>query len=80
MGPYAGPFKVLEKKFSDTYKLELPENLRVHPTFHVFLLKPVSRDASRPNREYNSRPPPDLVHNELEFEVEAVVMSKQLRG
>jgi len=34
MGPYAGPFKVLEKKLSDTYKLELPENLRVHPTFH----------------------------------------------
>ncbi len=27
MGPYAGPFKVLEKKLSDTYKLELLENL-----------------------------------------------------
>ncbi len=25
LGPYAGPFKVLEKKFLDTYKLELPE-------------------------------------------------------
>jgi hypothetical protein len=37
---------VLEKKLSDTYKLELPENLRVHPTFHVSLLKLVSRDAS----------------------------------
>ncbi len=45
MGPYAGPFKVLEKKLSDTYKLELSENLRVHPTFHVSLLKPVSYDA-----------------------------------
>jgi hypothetical protein len=45
MGPYAGPFKVLEKKLSDTYKLELSENLRVHPTFHVSLLKPVSRDG-----------------------------------
>jgi hypothetical protein len=46
----------------------------------VSLLKPVSRDASRPNRENNSRPPPDLVHNEPEFEVEAVLKSRQFRG
>ncbi len=38
LGPYAGPFKVLEKKLSDTYKLEVPENLKVHPTFHVSFL------------------------------------------
>jgi hypothetical protein len=80
LGPYASPFKVLEKKLSDTYKLELPENLRIHPTFHVSFLKPVSCDASRPNREHNSRPPPDLVHNELKFEVEVVLKSRQLRG
>jgi hypothetical protein len=46
----------------------------------VSFLKPVSRDASKPNREYNSRPPPDLVHNEPEFEVEVVLKSRQLRG
>jgi len=71
---------VLKKKLSNTYKLELPKNLRIHPTFHVSLLKPVARDTSRPNREHNSKPPLDLVHNELEFEVEAVLKSKQLRG
>jgi hypothetical protein len=80
LGPYVGPFKVLEKKFFDTYKLELPKNLKVHPTFHVSLLKSVARDTSRPNRKYNSRPPPDLVHNEPEFEVEVVLKSKQLKG
>jgi len=64
LGPYAGPFKVLEKKLSNTYKLDLPENLKVHPTFHVSFLKLVARDASKPNREQNSRPPLDLVHNE----------------
>jgi len=80
LGPYASPFKVFEKKFSDTYKLELPKNLRLHPTFHVSLLKPVARDASKLNREHNSRPSPNLVHNELEFEMEAVLKSRQLRG
>jgi len=71
---------VLEKKLSDTYKLELPKNFRVHPTFHVSFLKSVARDASRRNREHTSRPPLDLVHNEPEFEVEAVFKSRQLRG
>jgi len=80
LGPYAGPFKVLEKKLFNTYKLELPENLRFHPTFHVSFLKSIARDASRPNREHTSRPPPDLVHNEPKFEVEAVLKSRQLKG
>jgi len=56
LGPYAGPFKVLEKKFFDTYKLELPKNLRIHLTFHVSLLKSINHDASRLNRKHNSRP------------------------
>jgi len=80
LGPYAGPFKVLEKKLFDTYKLEVPKNLRVHPTFHVSLLKPIARDASTPNREHNSRPPPDLVHKEPKFEVETMLKSKQFRA
>jgi hypothetical protein len=42
-------------------------------------LKLVSRDASRPNRKHNSRPPPNLIHNEPKFEMEAMLKSKQLR-
>jgi hypothetical protein len=80
LGPYVGPFKVLEHKFFDTYKLKLLENLKVHPTFNVSLLKLVANNASRLNQEHNSRPPLDLIHNELEFEVEAVLKSRQLRG
>jgi len=80
LGPYMGPFKVLEKKFPNTYKLELSENLKVHPIFHVSLLKLASHDTSRPNQKHNSRPPPDFIHNEPEFEVEDVLKSKQLRG
>jgi hypothetical protein len=80
LGPYAGPFKVLEKKIPNTYKLQLPNFLKIHPIFHVLLLKPITRDASRPNREHNSRPPPNLIHNEPEFEMKVVFKLKQLRG
>ncbi len=80
LGPYASPFKVLEHKLFDIYKLKLPENLRVHPTFHVSLLKLVARDAPRPNQEHNSRLALDLVHNEPKFKVEVVFKSRQLRG
>jgi len=79
-GPYASPFKVLEKKFLETYKLKLLENLKVHPVYHVSLSKPVAHDASKPNWEHNSRPPPDLVHNEPKFEVEVVLKSRELKG
>jgi hypothetical protein len=71
---------VLEKKFLDIYKLELPENLKVHPIVHVSFLKPVVHDASRLNQEYNSRLPLDHINNEPKFKVEVVLKSKQLRG
>ncbi len=80
LGPYASPFRMLEKKFLDTYKLKLPKNLKVHPIFHVSFLKLVACDASRPNQEYNSRPPFDLINNEPKFEMKLVFKLKQLRG
>ncbi len=80
LGPYAGPFKVLENKFPDIYKLEPPKNLKVHFTFHVSLLKRVTHETSRPSRKHNLKPPPNLIHNDLEFKVEAVLKSRQLKG
>jgi hypothetical protein len=71
---------MLEKKFPDIYKLELLKNIKVHPIFHVSLLRSVTYDALRPNQEYNSRPPTNLIDNELEFEVEVMFKSRQLRG
>ncbi len=58
----------------------LLENIEVHPIFCVLLLKSVSHDALRPNQKHNSKHPPNLIHNESEFEVEVVFKSRQLRG
>ena len=37
---YYGPYEILEKVGELAYKLKLPKDSRVHPMFHVSLLKP----------------------------------------
>jgi hypothetical protein len=43
-------------------------------------LKPIACDGLRPNRKYNSRPPPNFIDNEHEFEMEVVFKLRQIRG
>jgi hypothetical protein len=43
-------------------------------------LKSIAHDALRPNRKHNSRPSLNFIDNELEFEVEVVFKSRQLKG
>jgi hypothetical protein len=64
---WIGPFKVLEQINPVAYRLELPDNLKIHNVFHMSLLKPVT-----PGTSLTAPPPPTMVDGELEYEVERV--------
>ena len=64
-----GPFKILSKISPVSYKLDLPKNLRIHPIMHVSDLEPYFEDKFGRNQE----PPPIIINNEEEYEVEQIL-------
>ena len=78
---WIGPFKI-EAKFSENaYRLALPESMKIHPVFHVSLLKKYHENdpvafSDRPPPE---PPPPVDVKGQPEFEVEAILDKRQRR-
>jgi hypothetical protein len=69
-----GPFEVIEKLSDRAYRLQLPENLKIHNVFYVGLLSKVKEDESRPILR---EPGPLEVEGEEEYEVEEIVDSER---
>jgi hypothetical protein len=64
------PFRVIKEISTVAYQLQLPPSWNIHPVFHTSLLSPYSETPLHgPNF---SRPPPDLIDNEEEYEVEQI--------
>ena len=66
-----GPFTILQRVSPVAYKLKLPPTWTIHDIFHASLLTPY-RETSQHGDNF-TRPPPDLVDNLEEFEVEEVI-------
>ena len=66
-----GPFRVIKEVSPVAYKIQLPTLWGIHNVFHTSLLSPYHEITSHgPNF---SRPPPDLINGEEEYEVERIV-------
>ena len=71
------PFPVAQVLSPITYQLTLPEQWKIHPVFHVDLLTPY-KETTFHGTNYE-RPPPDLINDEEEYEVEQILDSR-VRG
>ena len=65
-----GPFKIIKEISPVVYRLQLPLTWTIHDVFHASLLSLYRETPSHgPNF---SRPPPDLIGGEEEYEVESI--------
>jgi len=66
-----GPFRIKRIISPVAFQLELPTSWRIHDVFHASLLTSFKESlAHGPNY---SRPPPDLIGEDPEYEVEAII-------
>ncbi|KAI2649350.1 Transposon Tf2-6 polyprotein [Labeo rohita] len=78
---YVGPFTITEQVNQVTYKLQLPPHYRIHPTFHVSLLKPCHDPLLPPTEPGVEQPPPPMVVEEgTIYQVKEILDSRRRGG
>jgi hypothetical protein len=78
---FLGPYTITHIVSPVAYKLELPDTLRVHPVFHVSVLRPYMSPTSYPDRPAPVPPPlPVSVDDHVEYEVERILDSRRRRN
>lgn len=73
-----GPFTILESIHDRAFKLDLPKSMKIHNVFHPSLLD-ICQTPDIPGR-IRPVPPPTIVNNELEYEVQDILRSRQRWG
>ncbi|KAL0150908.1 hypothetical protein M9458_053827 [Cirrhinus mrigala] len=79
---YVGPFKIIKQITPVSYRLELPTEYRVSPTFHVSLFKPAGAPEGGENLDETAPqgPPPILIDGEEVYRVNTILDSRRQIG
>ena len=62
---FVGPYTIVARYGSTAYKLQIPESLKIHPVFHISLLKKYEGFISQPD--------PVELEKYQEFEIEDII-------
>ncbi|KAI2659483.1 Transposon Tf2-9 polyprotein [Labeo rohita] len=74
---YVGPFQILRQITPVSFRLDLPANYRISPTFHMSLLKPAGGPRREPEEEAEPQTPPILVDGEEAYRVHELLDSRR---
>jgi hypothetical protein len=76
---FVGPFPVARRINAVAYELTLPDTMKIHPVFHVSLLRKFQ--ARNPDGSegvtVDPHPPPLVIDGEEEYEVECILQSRE---
>jgi Chromo (CHRromatin Organisation MOdifier) domain len=75
---YEGPFEIVGQVGKVSYKLNLPPKMKIHPVFHVSMLKPYHEDGEDPSRGESTRAPP-IVIKSFDKEIEEILADRVVR-
>ena len=67
-----GPFEIINKYGKYNYKLKLPLHMQIHPVFYIGDLMEY-KQKDYPTREKLDRPTPEIINEEEEYEVQAIL-------
>ena len=73
-----GPFEISQVLSPLTYRLHLPSTWKIHDVFHASLLS--SYKETKTHGPNFSKPPPDLIGTEEEYEVEQIISHRGTTG
>jgi hypothetical protein len=71
---FLGPYRITKVVSPYAYCLELPASMKIHPVFHVNLLRPAATDPLPEQRQ--EPPPPVEVEGVEEWEVQDILDSR----
>ncbi len=77
---YIGPFPILRQINEVTYKLKLPNQYCISPTFHVSLLKPFTNPLLPTSTEPEIPPLPEVDTSETIYRVKDILDSRRRGG
>jgi hypothetical protein len=76
---FIGPYRIAKVVSPTAYKLELPPTMKIHPVFHVSLLRKYQPNPEEFGERCQVPPPPVVINDQQEYEVERILDKRTRR-